>query len=52
MTTIEEFEDAFKEALGAGEPFLIDCIIDSDEKVWPMVAPGGSISDAFSQEDL
>ena len=52
VTTIEEFEDAFKEALGAGEPFLIDCIIDSDEKVWPMVAPGGSISDAFSQEDL
>ena len=30
----------------------LDCIIDSDDKVWPMVAPGGSISDAFNEEDL
>lgn len=52
VTTIEEFENAFNEALKIKEPFLIDCIIDSDEKVWPMVAPGGSISEAFSEEDL
>ena len=52
VTTIEEFEQAFKEAMNAGEFYLIDCIIDSDEKVWPMVAPGASISDAFSEEDL
>lgn len=52
VTTIEEFEAAFKEALALNEPYLIDCIIDSDEKVWPMVAPGGSISEAFSEEDL
>lgn len=52
VTSIDEFESAFKEALALGEPCLIDCIIDSDEKVWPMVAPGGSISEAFSEEDL
>lgn len=52
VTTIEEFEAAFKEALTLNEPYLIDCMIDSDEKVWPMVAPGGSISEAFSEEDL
>jgi acetolactate synthase-1/2/3 large subunit len=52
VTTIDEFEAAFKEALELNEPYLIDCIIDSDEKVWPMVAPGGSISEAFSEEDL
>ncbi len=52
VTTIEEFEEAFKEALTCGEFYLIDCMIDSDDKVWPMVAPGGSISDAFSEEDL
>ena len=52
VTTIEEFEAAFKEALAFNEPYLIDCMIDSDEKVWPMVAPGGSISEAFSEEDL
>jgi len=50
--TIEEFEEAFAEALTCGEPYLIECVIDSDEKVWPMVAPGGSISDAFDEKDL
>ena len=50
--TIEEFETAFKEAVDSNEPYLLDCIIDSDDKVWPMVAPGGSISDAFNEEDL
>lgn len=52
VSDIGEFEAAFKEAVKLKEPYLIDCIIDSDEKVWPMVAPGGSISEAFSEEDL
>lgn len=52
VETIEEFEAAFKEAVDSNEPYLLDCIIDSDDKVWPMVAPGGSISDAFNEEDL
>ena len=52
VTDIDEFESAFVEAMEKNEPYLIDCIIDSDEKVWPMVAPGGSISEAFSEEDL
>ena len=51
-TNIEEFEKAFAEALSCGEPYLIDCIIDSDDKVWPMVAPGASIDEAFTDEDL
>ena len=51
-TTMEEFEKAFAEALASGEPYLIDCMIDSDDKVWPMVAPGGSIDEAFTEEDL
>lgn len=51
-TNLEEFEAAFAEALACNEPYLIDCFIDSDEKVWPMVAPGASIKDAFSEEDL
>ena len=52
VETIEEFETAFKEAVDSNEPYVLDCIIDSDDKVWPMVAPGGSISDAFNEEDL
>lgn len=52
VTTKEEFEKAFSEALNAGVPVVLDCQIDQDEKVFPMVAPGGAISEAFSQEDL
>ena len=53
VETIEEFEKAFSEAMNDGSsPWLIDCMIDCDDKVWPMVAPGGSIADAFSEEDL
>ena len=33
-------------------PVLIDCIIDSDDKVWPMVAPGTAISEAFDESDI
>lgn len=53
VETPDQFEDAFRQAMDDGSgPWLIDCVIDSDEKVWPMVAPGGSIGDAFSEEDL
>ncbi len=50
--TREEFRDAFQKALTLGKPVVIDCQIDSDEKVWPMVAPGAAISEAISEEDL
>lgn len=52
VTTREEFQEAFAKALEMNQPVLIDCQIDSDDKVWPMVAPGASISDAFDEEDL
>lgn len=50
--TKEEFSEAFSRALSMNKPVLIDCKIDRDDKVWPMVAPGSSISEAFSEEDL
>lgn len=50
--TQEEFKEAFASALKMGRPVVIDCQIDSDDKVWPMVAPGAAISEAFSEEDL
>ena len=52
VTTREEFEDAFKEALACKKPFVIDAIIDSDDKVWPMVAPGAPISECFDGSDV
>jgi len=52
VTTLEELDAAIKTAISLNEPVMIDCIIDCDDKVWPMVAPGASISEAFSEEDL
>ena len=37
--TREEFRDAFAKALTLNRPVVIDCQIDCDDKVWPMVAP-------------
>ena len=51
-TTQEEFKEAFAKALTVNGPVLIDCQIDSDDKVWPMVAPGDAISKAFDENDL
>ena len=52
VTSQDEFRDAFANALTMGRPVVIDCQIDCDDKVWPMVAPGAAISEAFSEEDL
>jgi acetolactate synthase-1/2/3 large subunit len=51
VTTREEFDAAFAEALECSTPFVIDAIIDSDDKVWPMVSPGTSIDKCFDGED-
>lgn len=50
--TKEEFQEEFEKALQYGKPIVLDCQIDCDDKVWPMVAPGAAISEAFSEEDL
>lgn len=51
-TSREEFNNILKEALAAKEPVVIDCIINCDDKVWPMVAPGAAISSSFTDEDM
>ena len=50
--TREDFMKAFDEALSSKEPVVIDCIIDSDKKVWPMVSPGAGLSETFDEEDI
>ena len=52
VTTREELDVAIEKAFAADGPYVIDCRIDSDEKVWPMVAPGAPIQEAFTDEDL
>lgn len=48
----EEFKEAFSKALTLNRPVVIDCQIDSDDKVWPMVVPGAAISEAFDEDDM
>ena len=52
VSTREEFKEAFAKALSMNGPVVIDGQIDSDDKVWPMVAPGAAISEAFDEKDL
>ncbi len=52
VTSLDELDDAIKKAIELNGPVVLDCQIQADDKVWPMVAPGTSISEAFSEEDL
>lgn len=48
----EDFSKAFTSALKAKGPVLIDARVTREDKVWPMVAPGAPIYEAFTQEDI
>ncbi|MBQ0042290.1 MAG: biosynthetic-type acetolactate synthase large subunit [Lachnospiraceae bacterium] len=52
VTTKEEVAPAIEEAIKAGVPCVLDCIIEEDDKVFPMVSPGGAIAEAFDADDL
>lgn len=52
VETRDEFKKAFADALEMNRPVVIDCQIGSDDKVWPMVAPGADIKEAFDEEDM
>lgn len=52
ITKKEEVESILKEAISLQAPVVIECIIDSDDKVWPMVAPGAAIEEVFTEEDM
>ena len=45
VETIEALDAALEKAFAADGPFLIDCVIDKDEFVLPMLPPGGSMDD-------
>lgn len=52
VTKKEEVGPAIEKAIGLGRPVVIDCQIDADDKVFPMVSPGAAIDTAFDQDDL
>ena len=51
-TSKEGFTEVFAKALDMKTPVVIDCVINCDDKVWPMVAPGAPISDCFDDKDI
>ena len=52
VTRREEVGPALEKAIALGRPVVIDCIIDSVDKVFPMVAAGAPIEEVFDAEDL
>ena len=48
----DELDGVLKEALSVNRPVIIDYKIDSDKKVFPMVAPGAPIHQIINEEDL
>ena len=52
VTTKEELPKAIAKAIELNTTVVLDCIIDSDDKVFPMVPAGANIEDAFDEDDL
>ncbi len=49
ITSKEDLEPMLKEALATSGPVIINVVIDKDEKVFPMVAPGAPIDDLITE---
>ncbi|RHT18838.1 biosynthetic-type acetolactate synthase large subunit [Clostridium sp. AM33-3] len=48
----EDLKPVLEEAIALKAPVLIECQINCDDKVYPMVSPGAPIQDAFDDTDL
>ncbi len=48
----KDVRGVLEKALKAKGPVVIDCVIDRDDSVFPMVSPGASIAEAFDEDDL
>ncbi len=52
VTTKEELREALAIAIALNTAVVLDCMIDCDDKVFPMVPAGANIEEAFDEEDL
>ena len=52
ITKADEVDDVLRKALDSEGPVLIDYLVNSDKKVFPMVAPGAPINQIISEEDI
>ncbi len=51
VTKKEEMGPALEKAIACNRPVLVECVIDQDDKVFPMVAAGAPLG-TFDQDDL
>ncbi|MBQ9920949.1 MAG: acetolactate synthase large subunit, partial [Clostridia bacterium] len=51
VTTVDEFENAFNEALNVCGPYVIDAVIDMDEFVLPMMPPGSTMDKIITEKE-
>lgn len=47
VETKEDFEAALKDAIAMNIPCVLDCHIEKDDRVFPMVSPGASLMETF-----
>ena len=47
--TLDELDSALKKAFLVNGPYIVNCIIDKDEFVLPMLPPGGSMDDIITK---
>jgi len=52
VTKREEVFETIQKAIALKAPVLIECVIDSDDKVFPMVPAGAPIEEVFDEDDL
>ncbi|SCH22348.1 Acetolactate synthase large subunit [uncultured Clostridium sp.] len=52
VTKKEEVAPALKKAITLGRPVVLECVIDSDDKVFPMMSPGAPLEETFDADDL
>ncbi|MDY6287441.1 MAG: biosynthetic-type acetolactate synthase large subunit [Lachnospiraceae bacterium] len=52
VTKPEEFRPALEKALASGKPYVIDCVIDPDDKVSPIIPAGKPNDDIYDQKDM
>ena len=52
VTKKEEVAPAIEKAISLGRPVVLECVIDSDDKVFPMMSPGAPLEETFDADDL
>ena len=51
VSKLSELKSAIKKAISLGKPVVLDCQVDQDDKVFPMVPAGAPIEEVFDQDD-